>query len=44
MPMEMIKILTYFKADGRYTDIIEKFDSSQSPGECRTFDLNDWDK
>lgn len=41
---KMIKILTYFKAERRYTNLIEKFDSSDSPVECKTFDLDDWNK
>lgn len=41
---KMIKILTYFNSNRQFTDIIAKFDSSNSPTECRTFYLDDWDK
>lgn len=40
---EAIRILTYLKADHRFTGVIAKFDSSNSPTECRTFDLDDED-
>lgn len=34
---EAIEILTYFKAGGHYEELFPKFDSSNSPTECRTF-------
>lgn len=39
-----IKILTYLNANGQYDHVIKKFNSSNSPVECKTFELNDWDK
>ncbi|MGG0569760.1 hypothetical protein ABE033_13755 [Priestia megaterium] len=39
-----IRILTLLKAEGRFTNVIEKMDSSNSPGECRTFRVADWNK
>lgn len=41
---KMIRILTYFNSNNQYTDLISKFDSSNSPTECRTFELYDYDK
>lgn len=32
-------ILTYFKADDRFLELIEKMDSQHSPTECRNFDV-----
>lgn len=40
----MIKILTYFKANRQYDAIIDKFNSGNSPTECKTFKLYDEDK
>ncbi|MEN8131689.1 MAG: hypothetical protein ABFS45_16175 [Pseudomonadota bacterium] len=40
---DAIAILTYLKANGQFTEIIDKMDSSHSPTECRTFELSDWD-
>lgn len=37
-----MKILTYFKANHSFQDLIAKMDTSGSPGECRTFDLDKW--
>jgi hypothetical protein len=39
-----ITILTYLYANRRFTDVIDKFDSQNSPTECRTFELDEWDK
>jgi hypothetical protein len=36
-------ILTFLKANGQYTSVIEKMDSSNSPVECRTFEITEWD-
>jgi hypothetical protein len=37
-----IKVLRYFHADGRYKSLIAKMDSTGSPVECRTFELDEW--
>lgn len=37
--LKAILILTYFQANGTYTPVIEKMDSSNSPSECRTFEI-----
>jgi hypothetical protein len=39
-----IKILTLLQAEGRFTNVISKMDSSGSPTECRTFKIPDWNK
>lgn len=39
-----IRILTLLQSEGRFTNIIEKMDSSHSPGECRTFKIAEWYK
>ena len=39
-----VEILTYLKANRQYEHVIEKFNSSNSPVECKTFELNEWDK
>lgn len=39
-----MEIFTYLKADRRFNHVIEKFNSSNSPVECKTFELDDWDK
>lgn len=36
-------ILTYLKANRQFVEVIDKMDSSDSPSECRTFDLSEWD-
>lgn len=41
---EAITVLKYFKANGQFIELIDKMDSSDSPCECRTFELSDWDK
>ncbi|OEH53008.1 hypothetical protein AQ616_18385 [Oceanobacillus sp. E9] len=41
---QIIKALTYFKANSQFNDLIEKFDSERSPVECKTFELDEWDK
>ncbi|MGC4378270.1 hypothetical protein WD019_15280 [Fictibacillus sp. Mic-4] len=41
---KMIKILTYFNSNRQFTELISKFDSSNSPTECRTFELYDYNK
>lgn len=38
-----IQIFTYFKLDNSFTDVIEKFDSSGSPTECRRFEPGEWE-
>lgn len=40
--IDAIKIITYFKANNSFQDLIEKMDTSGSPGECRTFELDKW--
>lgn len=39
-----ITILTLLKDEGRFTNVIEKFNSSNSPVECKTFELDEWEK
>lgn len=39
-----IQIITFFKAIGQFEDVIEKFNSSASPTECKRFEISDWDK
>lgn len=41
---EAKRILKYLYANSQFTEVIEKMDSSDSPCECRTFELRDWDK
>ena len=36
-------ILTYFNIKGKFTSVIAKMDSSDSPTECRTFEPSDFD-
>jgi hypothetical protein len=36
-------ILTYFKLNGQYTNVIEKFNSQHSPVECKTFEPHWWE-
>ena len=38
-----ITILKFLKANGQFEGVIAKMDSSRSPSECRTFDLDMWD-
>jgi hypothetical protein len=40
---DAISLLTYFKAARKFEDLIEKLDTENSPGECRTFDLDEGD-
>lgn len=40
---EAYRILKYLKANGQYSTVIDKMDSSGSPVECRTFELTEWD-
>jgi len=42
--MTAAKILTYLNADMRFKEVIAKMDSSDSPVECKTFELDDWYK
>jgi hypothetical protein len=37
-------ILTAMKADLRYLEVIEKMKSSDSPSECRTFEIDEFNK
>ena len=37
-------ILKYFNANGQFRAVIDKFNSMNSPIECKTFDLNEWEK
>ena len=39
-----MKIFTYFAAAGRFTSILEKMNSNNSPIECKTFELNKWEQ
>ncbi|MFE5430263.1 hypothetical protein [Peribacillus simplex] len=41
---KMIKILTFINTSGQYGDLISKFDSSNSPTECRTFEAFDYER
>jgi len=38
-----IELLTYWFNKGSFVDMIRKMDSSNSPGECRTFKLDEFD-
>lgn len=38
-----IRILTFLNANGQFNALIAKMDSSNSPHECRTFNLGPWD-
>jgi len=42
--LKAILILTYFQSDGSYTNVIGKMDSANSPSECRTFPIRDYQK
>ena len=39
-----IRILNYYNANHQFTNVIAKMDSSGSPSECRTFELNEFEK
>jgi hypothetical protein len=39
---DAIRILTYLNANGQFTEVIDKMDSSGSPSECRKFDISKW--
>ena len=41
---DAIRILTYLYADGKFSTVIEKMNSQNSPIECKTFELTEWDK
>ncbi|QRF33911.1 hypothetical protein [Bacillus safensis] len=41
---EARQILIYFYARGQFVELINKFNSSNSPVECKTFKIPDWDK
>lgn len=38
-----IRAMKYLKAERRFEPVIDKFNSQNSPAECKTFDLRDWD-
>lgn len=40
---EAIAILTYLNATNQYDNVIKKFDSSNSPGECKKFEISKYD-
>lgn len=40
---QAMQIIKYFHADGKFDRVIKKMDSSDSPSECRTFELYDWE-
>lgn len=40
---DAIRILKFLKANHQFTEIIDKMDTSNSPSECRRFDLSEWD-
>lgn len=40
---EAITMLTYLKAGRRFEEVINKFDSSSSPVECKRFDLDEYE-
>lgn len=37
-------ILTWFNAGDRYTNVIQKMNSTNSPVECKTFEVSEWYK
>lgn len=39
-----ITILTLLQEEGRFTNVIAKFNSSGSPVECKTFEIEDYEK
>lgn len=38
-----IRILTYLNANDQFSALIAKMNSSNSPVECKTFELNEWE-
>lgn len=38
------RIVTMFKIEGRFQNVIDKMDTSGSPGECRTFEIPEYEK
>ena len=42
--MTAIRIFTYFSAAGRFTSVLKKMSSSDSPIECREFGLDKWEQ
>ena len=40
---EAIVILKYLKANGRFTDVIDRMDTTNSPTECGTFQIRSFD-
>lgn len=40
--IEAIQILKYLKANHQFEEIIAKMDTSNSPMECRRFEISDW--
>lgn len=40
---EAIVILKYLKESRRFTDLIDRMDTSHSPAECRTFEIRSFD-
>lgn len=41
---DAMRILTYLRANHQYTDIIARMDTSGSPAECRTFEVDEWSR
>ena len=39
-----MQIFTYWKANAKFTPLIEKMNSGNSPIECKTFELNEFEK
>lgn len=39
--MKAINILTFFKANGQFEDVINRMDTAGSPGECRRFNISE---
>ena len=42
--IEAIQILKYLKANHQFEEIISKMDTSNSPMECRRFEISDWER
>ena len=40
---KLMRILTYFNANGQFHEFIEKMKGIGSPSECQTFDLDEFD-
>ncbi|WP_226619859.1 hypothetical protein [Cytobacillus firmus] len=38
-----ISIITYYKANNQFTNVIEKFNTSGSPVECKNFEIPDYE-